>query len=110
MDYDKDIIEVLVEAGEAGLSVQKIARHVYNASNTFFNTVRYEDIHRYVLLYVKKHSKCPNSMIEKTETRGIYRINGKSEESQQLLFQFQEDVPDKIEPVQYEDQSLSLFD
>ena len=37
-----------MEAGNEGLSVKKVARHVHNACNTFFATVSFEDIHNYV--------------------------------------------------------------
>ena len=40
LNYDKEIWRVLTEAGMNGLSVQKIARHVFNASNNHpFNPI-----------------------------------------------------------------------
>ena len=35
--YEQTIFRILKEAGPAGLSVKKIARHVYNEQNTFFS-------------------------------------------------------------------------
>ena len=38
MQYDKEILRVLAEAGNEGLSVQKVSRHVFNACNSLFNS------------------------------------------------------------------------
>ena len=32
-------------ASDEGLSVRKISRHVFNACNSFFNTISYEEVH-----------------------------------------------------------------
>ena len=37
MEFDKEILRILMEAGTEGLSLQKVARHVFNAFNSFFN-------------------------------------------------------------------------
>ena len=58
MSYDRDIIFILNEAGPKGLSVKKIARHVYNHNNGFFNVVSFEDVYRYVSSYLIRTSKC----------------------------------------------------
>lgn len=109
MNYDKEIWRVLTEAGMNGLSVQKIARHVFNASNNFFETVTFEEVHTYVQQYLLKNSKNPDSIIESTGVRGIYRMNPASQESQQLMLLFRDEEPE--EPATpHEDKSLSLFD
>jgi len=109
LEYDKHILRILAEAGGSGLSVQKITRHVFNVSNTFFNVVVFEDVHKYVQSYLLRNSKSPDSIIERMEARGMYRLNLKSGTTQQMMLQFvdkQEKEPsDKIP----EDQSLSLF-
>ena len=86
MSYDRDIIFILNEAGPKGLSVKKIARHVYNHNNGFFNVVSFEDVYRYVSSYLIRTSKVPDSIIEKTDERGVYRINNSSKMSLQLQF------------------------
>ena len=109
MNYDKEIWRVLTEAGMNGLSVQKISRHVFNASNNFFETVTFEEVHTYVQQYLLKNSKNPDSIIESTGVRGIYRMNPASQESQQLMLLFRDEEPE--EPATpHEDKSLSLFD
>ena len=109
MVNDKEIIRVLTEAGDVGLSVSKIARHVYNASNTFFDSVELEDVYRYVSSWIYKNSKSVDAIIEKTE-RGVYRLNPNSKETRQLMLQFNDmDEEQKDEKPQI-DLSLSLFD
>ena len=44
MNYDREILRVLVEAGSEGLSVQKISRHVHYACNSFFNVIDFDEI------------------------------------------------------------------
>lgn len=109
MEYDKQILKILVEAGEAGLSVQKISRHVFNACNSLFNSIDYADVHDYVLQYLQRNSKNPNSIITRADSRGIYRINPVSDDGQQLILQFS-NTPVEEEPKPTEDLSLSLFD
>jgi hypothetical protein len=108
-DYDKKILRVLAAAGKDGLSVQNIVFHVYNASNTFFDTVNFEDVQRYVRQYLQRNSKNKDSIIEHTGVRGFYRINEKSSDSQQLMLMFSDEKQEAEEKKPVEDQSLSLF-
>lgn len=106
---DNIILRILAEAGPAGLSVMKIARHVYNEQNTFFNDVSFEDIHREVQQFVLRHSGRNDSLLERMEKRGMYRLNQNSPETIQLMLQFGGDEEEQTEKT-VEDQSLSLFD
>lgn len=110
MNYDREIIEILSEAGTKGLSVQKIARHVFNNRNNFFETVSFEAIHHYVAAYLKRNSKGVGSIIERTDVRGVYRIN-LFNASRQLQFDFKEEEEgfSKNEDKACEDKSLFLF-
>lgn len=89
-EYDKEILQVLLEAGSEGISVQKISRHVFNACNSFFNPVDYNSVHEYVLQYLQKNSKLPTSLITRTSLRGVYCLNLANQQSQQLVLQFKE--------------------
>ena len=73
--YNNEILKVLAEAGNDGLSVKKIARHVHNAHNTLFSNVSFDEVYAYVGQYLKRNSKCVDSIIERTDLRGVYRIN-----------------------------------
>ena len=113
MEFDKEILRTLTEAGTEGLSVQKVARHVLNAHNSFFNPLKYEDVHKYVSQFLQKNSKRADSIIEKADVRGYYRLNMDNQQSQQLMLQFREDqkTNDQSEELpKIEDRSLSLFD
>jgi len=109
LEYDSHILKFLTEAGSEGLSVAKISRHVFNASNTFFETVDFEEVHRYVASFVLRNSKSAESLLQKTE-RGIYRLNPHSAETRQLMLQFGEEEEEPASAPHNEDLSLSLFD
>ena len=109
MDYDRTILHYLIEAGEKGIAVNKLSKHVYNASNTFFNSIRYEEVHQYVATYLTKNSKDTASLIEKTGQRGHYRINLQSKETRQLMLEFTENDRQDNVVTQQEDSSLTLF-
>jgi len=105
--YDNTILQILKEAGDEGLSVQKIARHVYNASNNFFETISFEEVYRSVQYFLLKNSRSSDSLIENFGRRGIYRLNKNSAELQQLFFLFEDNEEEPQAPSA--DQSLSLF-
>ncbi|MBR5349669.1 MAG: hypothetical protein IK124_00350 [Prevotella sp.] len=109
MKYEKEILRILSVAGSTGLSVKKIARHVFNASNTFFEVLNYDEVYQQVQQYLLRNSKQKDSLFERMDARGVYRLNANSAESLQLMLQFlpeEEDQQIKTET----DQSLSLFD
>ncbi len=110
MNYDSEILFVLSEAGAKGLSIKKIARHVFNNNNSLFNVVSFEDIYRYVAGYLNRNSRYNDSIIERTEIRGVYRLN-QSNTSRQLHFDFKsDDTEEQTNNVKTsEDKSLSLF-
>lgn len=109
-NYDNKILEVLAEAGEAGMSVHKIARHVFNASNSLFEPIEFEDVHRYVQQYVLRCSRGADALLQNVGQRGIYRLNPNSAQSQQLMLMFRDDEeePEEGKPGG-DDLSPSLF-
>ena len=108
--YDDKILRVLTEAGSDGLSVLKLSRHVFNASNTLFETVDFEEVHRYVQSFLLKNSRSSDSLVENVGRRGVYRLNPRSAESQQLMLQFSDEEPNEEEPPKPSvNLSLSLF-
>lgn len=109
--YEQEIFRVLTEAGEEGLAVQKIALHVYNACNSLFNPVSYEEVYAFVSRFLITKSRMPHSLIERTAYRGVYHLNFNLKETQQLVLQFKQETDADVEepkapPV---DMSLSLF-
>lgn len=111
MVYDKQILKILSEVGEKGISVQNLSRHVYNFNCDFFNIADMDAIHRYVQQFLLKNSKSPHSIIERTERRGYYRLNiSESKDAYQLMLSFQDEKEPPKEVKIEKDYSLSLFD
>jgi hypothetical protein len=114
MAYDRQILQILSDVGELGIGVQHLAKHVYNMNCTFFFQPDLEEIRNYVRKYLLRNSKSAQSLIERTERRGYYRLNKNSADARQLMLEFrntriQEVAEDKEEKPQT-DFSLSLFD
>ncbi len=110
MTYDQQILALLMEAGDRGLSVQSVAHHVYNHHLTFFFQPDFDEIKAYVQQYLLKNSKSSHSLIESTGQRGHYRLNTKgSVDARQLLLSFHESKEKQPEPPT-QDLSLNLFD
>ena len=112
MTYDQQILQVLTEAGECGVSVQAIATHVYNMNCTFFVQTDFEEIRTYVQQYLLRNSKSQQSLIESTGRRGYYRLNTEgSADARQLLLQFRDEKEEEREEEKpQQDLSLDLFD
>lgn len=110
MNYDHEVLRILAEAGDNGLSIKKIAMHVYNRVNGLFCTVDLDEVRRQVANYITRSTRQPDSIIERTEERGVYRINLKARETNQLQFDFKEYTDEPAEEKNdCVDTSLSLF-
>ena len=111
MTYDQQILQVLTEAGECGVSVQAIAKHVYNMNCTFFVQPDFDEIRTYVQQYLLRNSKSQQSLIESTGRRGYYRLNTEgSADARQLLLQFRDEKEEELEEEKpQQDLSLDLF-
>jgi hypothetical protein len=110
--YERQILDILAMAGERGLSVQAISKHVYNQNRTFFVSPDYEEVRSFVQQFLLKNSKSAQSLIESTGHRGIYRLNTSgSQDARQLMLDFRdEQQPHKEEEKPVQDLSLDLFD
>lgn len=110
MTYDQQILKILTEADERGISVQAITKHVYNMNLSFFNTPDYEEIRTYVQQFLLKNSKSNLSLIENAGRRGYYRLNTKgSADARQMMLQFRDEQEEKEEEKPQQDLSLDLF-
>ncbi len=94
------------------MSVQAIAKHVYNMNCTFFVQPDFEEIRTYVQQYLLRNSKSQQSLIESTGRRGYYRLNTEgSDDARQLLLQFRDEKEEETEEEKpQQDLSLDLFD
>ncbi len=88
VNYEKEVFDILLEAGEKGLTVSKIARHVHHEVNSLFERVDYADVYNSVRRLVNKESRNPYSFIEHTQKRGCYRLNKDSGMYMQQVLQF----------------------
>jgi len=110
VNYDQQILKVLTEAGDYGVSVQSVVKHVYNMNRTFFSQPDYEDVKFYVQQFLLRNSKSSQSLVERTERRGYYRLNTSgSTDARQLMLQFSEVQEEKKEEKPQQDLSLDLF-
>lgn len=110
--YDQQILKILTEVGERGISVGMLAKHIYNQQATFFFSPRFYDIHQYVQQYLLRNSKSSQSLIESTGRRGFYRLNTQgSADARQLMLDFRDEPPqdDIQDKTAQQDLSLSLF-
>lgn len=113
MSYDQQILKVLMEAGVQGVSVQTVAKHVYNMNTTLFYQPVYEEVRAYVRQYLLRNSRSAHSIVENTGRRGYYRLNTKGlRDARQMFLQFSEDKEEKEEEKEkpQEDLSLDLFE
>lgn len=111
MTYDRQILRILSDVGEQGISVQMLAKHVYNQNVSFFYTPDIDEIRSYVQQYLLKNSKSPASLVESMERRGYYRLNTQnSADARQLVIEFHEaNSTDEKEEKPVKDLSLDLF-
>ena len=109
--YEKQILKILTDAGDKGLKVAKIARHVYNDCNSLFETQSFEEVHQAVLAFLNNNAKTKEPLIEKVKW-GVYRINRNSKKFRQLILEFRnpDEQADTDSGNPRSDKTLSLFD
>ena len=111
MTYDRQILRILSDVGEQGISVQLLAKHVYNQNVSLFFTPDIDEIRSYVQQYLLKNSKSLASLVESMERRGYYRLNTRNNaDARQLLIEFRQDSSsEEKEEKPARDLSLDLF-
>ena len=111
MTYDRQILRILSDVGEQGISVQLLAKHVFNQNVSLFYTPDIDEIRSYVQQYLLKNSKSSASLVESMERRGYYRLNTQNNaDARQLMITFHEETnPEEKEEKPAKDLSLDLF-
>lgn len=84
---EHEIINILIEAGASGLSLQKIVLHVYNACNSFFDELTYEEVYTSVSRYLLNCTADRFSFVQRL-SRGVYVLNREALQQRQLFFDF----------------------
>lgn len=111
MDYQRQLVAILTEAGEKGLSLSKIARHVYNSSCTLFESPSFDKVYADLALFLSRQSRLADGMVKRTGTRGVYAINDRWALFRQVVIDFDEHTTDETSQQQdsfVEDKSLTL--
>ena len=111
MTYDRQILRILSDVGEQGISVSMLAKHVYNQNVSLFYTPDIDDIRSYVQQYLLKNSKSSASLVESMTQRGYYRLNTRNNaDARQLVIEFREETnTEEKEEKPVKDLSLDLF-
>lgn len=112
MNYEKEILEVLYEAGTDGLSVHKIAIHVHNAHNTLFAPVAFDEVRLHVQAWLLRNSRFSDSPVKRCGKRGMYQLNLLSKKTRQMLLEFHDSdyIDSKADPTHCQHAQPSLFD
>lgn len=107
---EQQIIELLAKAGNKGMTCKKLAKHIFNANNSLFEEVSFDDIYRDLQAYLNKRALCRHPYIEKTDEWGYYRLN-KQKLREKLEWIFEDENHDNEEDIKKEPiDSPSLFD
>ena len=112
MTYERQILRILTDVGDQGISVQLLSKHLYNLNVSLFAAQDIDEIKAYVQQYLLKNSKSPQSLIESTGKRGFYRLNTRNNaDARQLVLEFRNtEQEEENEPTQQQpDLSLDLF-
>ncbi len=88
MQYECHILLILKEAYPDGMPVRRIALNVYNITNTLFDPQNREKVYMAVSEWLRAESRTSGGAVQKTDTRGWYRLNDCSKQVQQLLLEF----------------------
>lgn len=115
MNYETDIVNILLEAGSNGLSPRKIAHHVYNLHNGLFETADYDTVYKAVAAFVNKNRKGRYALLEPAGKYGFYRLSHCQQAARQQMFDFDAadcygEEQEKTSGSSGVDLSLSLFD
>ena len=99
--YDSQIVGILAKMGDKGMSVQMLAKHLYNMNCSLFEDRDIDAMRRYVQQFVLRNSRSPLSLLERMERRGFYRLNPRRAfVPRQLVFEFNDGQAADEEPVE----------
>jgi hypothetical protein len=109
MDYEQQIVSILADVGEKGISARLLTRHVYNMNRTLFAEPDKEEIYDFVRKFLKRNYKSSQPLLERAAKRGYYRLNPRSAASaRQMQLDFDNAEPSEEEKEAKPEQDLSL--
>ena len=95
--YEQQILRILTEVGERGISVALLAKHLYNLNCTLFFQPDVDEIRRWVWSFLQRNAKSRRPLVERTERHGYYRLSkrGRSFIRQQQLSIYNNNVQEE---------------
>ena len=73
MTYEQQILHILSEVGERGISVSLLAKHVYNLNCTLFSQPDLQEVKQFVQQYLLKNSK--SSLFKGLDGEFVYFVH-----------------------------------
>lgn len=111
--YKQQVLKILMDVGEGGMSASLLSKHVYNLNCTLFFQPDVDEIRRWVSSFLQRNSRSRHPLVEHTKRHGYYRLNkrGISYMRKMMLAQQEPDSPQEKEPEkQLPAPSPGLFD
>lgn len=73
--YKQQVLKILFEVGERGMSAALLSKHVYNLNCTFFFQPDVDEIRRWVWSYLQRNARSRRPLVERTGRHGYYRLS-----------------------------------
>ena len=85
--YKQQVLRLLFDVGERGMSAALLSKHVYNLNCSLFFQPDVDEIRRWVWSYLNCNAKSKRALVERTGRHGYYRLSkwGVAFVRQQLL-------------------------
>lgn len=112
--YKLQVLKILMDVGERGMSAALLSKHVYNLNCTLFYQPDVDEIHRWVWSWLQRNARSRHPLVERTGRHGYYRLSRRGivfMRQQQLLLNSNEPEQDTaVAEKPEQDLSLGLFD
>ncbi len=73
--YKLQVLKILFDVGERGMSASLLSKHVYNLNCTLFFQPDVKEIRRWVWSYLQRDIRSRSPLVERTGRHGYYRLN-----------------------------------
>ncbi len=84
MQYERDVLIILREAGSNGLPLKRIALHVYNIRNSIFEPLDRKKLYYAIAQWLRQESLHSEGAVKKMSQWGRYSLNKRSKKVRQL--------------------------
>lgn len=73
--YKQQVLKILFDVGERGMSAALLSKHVYNLNCTLFFQPDVDEIRRWVWSFLQRNAHSRRPLIERTDRHGYYRLS-----------------------------------